>query len=134
MTVKFSTDNIRTIAAFEKITKVPVKDCIVIGDCIYFLVNPRKMGMAIGKNGMFIKQLRRILDKNVKIFGYYNDPKKLIKNITPNIKNIEVGNGTITLSVAMKDRNELIGKNGANIKAIKEILNRHFGIKNVRIR
>ena len=61
MAVKLGIDSIRTIALFEKITNVHAKDCLITDDCVYFLVDPDKIGLAIGKNGSVIKEVRKSL-------------------------------------------------------------------------
>lgn len=134
MTVKLETQAIRTMATFEKITRVQPRDCLITEDQIYFLVNPDKIGFAIGRGGSVIKEVRRVFGKHIKLFGFYNDPKELMKGIAPSIKNIETNNGSLIITMPQKDKVALIGKNGNNIKAIKTILNRHFQIKNLRVR
>jgi N utilization substance protein A len=134
MTVKLGTESIRTIAAFEKITKVHARDCLITENCVYFLVDPDKIGLAIGKNGFVIKDVRRVLGKNVKVFGYSNDPETMVKNIIPNIKRIEINGDSINISVPMEDKVNVIGKSGSNINAIREILKRHFSIKRFILR
>ena len=69
MSIKLETDAIRTIALFESMTKVHAKDCLITDSCIYFLVEQSKIGLAIGKSGMVIKNVKRALNKNVKIFS-----------------------------------------------------------------
>ena len=134
MAVKLETQIIRTIAMFEKITKVHALDCIVTENCVYFLVNPEKVGIAVGKNGSTIKDVRRVLGKPIKIFGYFDDPEMLIKNMIPVVKNVDINNGSALISVPKEERNSVIGKNGTNIRAMRDILNRHFAIKNIRLR
>ena len=51
MTIKLQTQNIRDIGVFERMTNVHVKDCIRDESCVYFMVEPGKSGLAIGKNG-----------------------------------------------------------------------------------
>ena len=134
MPVKLETHAIRTIATFEKITKVHPKDCLITEEQVYFLVNPEKIGFAIGKGGSTIKEVRRVLGKCVRVLVYYYDPKELLRNVAPSIKNIETSNGSLIVSLPAKDKVALIGKNGNNIKALKTILDRHFKIKNLRVR
>ena len=42
MAVKLETEDIRNLAAFEKITKVHARDCIITDNCIYFLVDSKR--------------------------------------------------------------------------------------------
>ena len=135
MTVKLCTDSIRTIAMFEKITKVHAKDCLVNEDGVYFVVDSDKMGRAIGKNGSNMKSLRSVLgNRHVKIFACHEDLESTLKDMIPNIKRMEISDGSVMLSVAKKDKVAVIGKNGRNINAIREILKRRFALKELKLR
>lgn len=134
MAVKLGIESIRTIALFEKVTNVHAKDCLITDDFVYFLVDPDKIGLAIGKNGSVIKEVRRLLGKQVKLFGYNNKPEEMIKNMIPNIKNMTVNDGSMVISISSQDKVTVIGKNGRNIKAIKELMKRHFSIDYIKLR
>ncbi len=134
MELKLSTENIRTIALFEKVTKVHAKDCISTGNSIYFLVDSKKMGVAIGKNGSNIRELRRISGKQVKIFGYSPDMETFVRNVVPDLKTIERNGNSVMISVPGESKLTVIGKSGENINAIRDMLKRHFGVENFRLR
>ncbi|MFH1445408.1 MAG: NusA-like transcription termination signal-binding factor [Nanoarchaeota archaeon] len=134
MSVKLKTDDIRTIAVFENMTKVHAKDCIITDDCVYFLVDQKKIGLAIGKNGVIVREVRNALGKPIKIFAYSSNPKELISNMIPNIKNLDFSGDSMTITIPAEEKMGAIGKNGKNIKIIKSIMERHFNIKNVKIR
>ncbi|MBI4019993.1 MAG: NusA-like transcription termination signal-binding factor [Candidatus Aenigmarchaeota archaeon] len=134
MAVKLETQTIRIIALFEKITKVHARDCIEMDNCVYFLVDPGKVGLAIGKGGSVINGVRKALGKTVKVFGYYDNPEDMVKNLIPGVKNIELNGGSMVVSIQPKERTAAVGRNGANIRAVKEIMNRHFSIKNLKLR
>jgi N utilization substance protein A len=134
MPVKLETNAIRTIAAFEKITKVHARDCMITDDYVYFVVDSEKMGLAVGKNGVTIKEVSKILGKPVKLFGYKDTPEEFIKNAITGVKSINISNGSVLLTVEPKIKVMVIGRNGGNIKAIKELLRRHFSIENIRLR
>ncbi len=134
MSIKLETDAIRTIALFESMTKVHAKDCLITDNCIYFLVEQSKIGLAIGKSGMVIKNVKRALNKNVKIFGYADNPEDMIKGMIPEPRSITLDNGSMVVSISPQDRVNVIGRNGENIKAIREIMKRHFSIENLRLR
>jgi len=134
MHVKLGTQSIRTIAAFEKITEVHAKDCIITDECIYFLVNPENMGLAIGKSGSTIRELRRVFGKTVKVFGYYSSPDLFIRHAFPKAKNVEMNSSGITVTIPEEDKVAAIGRNGRNIKAIRDMLYRHFSVKNLKIK
>ena len=134
MTVKLDTDNIRTIVMFQKITKVHARDVLIGNNCVYFLVDPKMMGLAIGKNGSNIKEIRKIMDKNIKIFGYSKEPEEFIRNIVPKAKSIDLSNGSAVITVHPGDKTSVIGKNGENIKAVKTLVKRYFQINHVKLR
>jgi len=134
MTVKLGTESIRTIALFERITRVHARDCLITEKCVYFLVDSGKVGLAVGKNGSNIREVKKILGKPVKVYEYSNDPSTLVNNIVPNIKSMDINNSTMTLTVPNEDKIMIIGKNGNNIKALNKILSRHSSINKIRLR
>lgn len=134
MAIKLTTEHVRVVGIFERLIGVHIRDCLINEDTVYFLIEPGKMGMAIGKDGNKIKNVCNALRKRVKIFEYADTPEKLIHNLIPNVNSIETRDGVITVSVPVSDRSTVIGKNGKNIKMIREFLNRHFSIKNLRLK
>lgn len=134
MTIKLQTQNIRDIGVFERVTNVHVKDCIRDENCVYFMIETGKSGLAIGKNGAVIKNVSRVLGKTVKIFEFAQDAETMVKNMIPTAKNVEVGNGSVTVTIPNSDRSVVIGRGGRNIKIMKEFLSRHFKINYLRLR
>ena len=49
MVIKFDTEMIRLMTLFENLTGVPVKDCLIEENVVYFLVNEENVGIAIGE-------------------------------------------------------------------------------------
>ncbi len=135
MTVKLGTDCIRTIALFEKVTKVHAKDCIINDEGAYFVVDPDKVGRAIGKNGANMKNLKRMLgNRHVKIYACNGDLESTVRNIIPSLSKMEYRDNSLFISVPKKDKVTVIGKNGRNINAIREILKRRFSVKELKLR
>jgi N utilization substance protein A len=134
MTIKLTTEDVRIVGAFERMIGVHVRDCILAEDTVYFLVEPGKMGMAIGRNGSKIKNVSLALGKKVKIFEYADTLDKLVRNLIPSANSVDVNNEVVTVSIPSSERSSVIGKNGSNIKMIRQFLNRHFNIKNLRLK
>jgi NusA-like KH domain protein len=134
MTVKLETDTIRIIAAFEKLTKVHAKDCLVAENCIYFLVDADKIGMAIGKNGAVIKETSNRLGKRIRLFGHADTPEGFIRGMVPGLKDIRTEDSSMVATIQPKDRTMMIGKNGETIKAIRDMLKRHYSISDFKIK
>ncbi len=133
--IKFDTETIKTINLFEQLTRLRVKDCINAEDSVCFVVSsecPRRSFNARG-----VQELRRRMKRNIKIFEWSEDMKKFVKNMLPYSKKIEVetvdGKKTITVRVGEEKRGIAIGKDGKNIKLIRDLLSRHHGIENVRL-
>ena len=140
MSIKLDTNAIKCIAVFEGITGAKVKDCIVEDNQIIFVVIAGQMGLAIGKNGMNVKEVQQALGKNVKLFEYSVNPEDFIKKIfSPiEIKKIEISNkGNEQVAHVFLDQHakgKAIGKKGENIQRVKTLVDRHYGIKDVMIR
>jgi NusA-like KH domain protein len=128
----FDTDIIRTINAFENITGTEVRDC-VCSEIIYFLVNPGKMAIAIGKNGQNIKVAEKMLKKPIKIFEWSEDYEQFVKNMIPTTQKINLDGEKLVITIGKENRGLIIGKKGANIKVIREFLERNSNIKELKI-
>ncbi len=134
MTVKLSTDSIRTIALFEKVTNVHAKDCLITDDEVYFVVDQGKIGRAIGKNGTNMKNLRRMLgNRHVKIFACDDSLKSTLRSMVPGVKKIEIDGDSVVISVLKSDKVAVIGRGGRNINAIRELLKRRFAVKKLKL-
>ena len=134
MIIKLTTEHVRVVSLFERLIGVHVRDCLLDEDTVYFLIEPGMMGKAIGKNGSNIRSVSNALGKRVKIFEYADTPEKLVSNLIHDASAIEIHDGVVSVSVPVSDRSTVIGKNGKNIKMIRQFLERHFDIKNLRLK
>ncbi len=134
MTIKLTTEHVRIVSTFERLVDVHVKDCLLDEDTVYFLIEPGMMGKAIGKKGSNIRSVSNALGKKVKIFEYADTPEKMVSNLIHNAGAIEIHDGVVSVSVPVSGRSIVIGRNGKNIKMIRQFLERHFNIKNLRLK
>ena len=136
MTITFTTETIRLLTLFENITNVPVRDCFVNNDVIYYIVEEGKIGLAIGKGGNSIKNVEKVVGKKVKVFEYSTDPIEFIKKLIPQCKEVKINNSdkTIEIKVNKRDRGLVIGRGGEKIKVYKEILKRIHNISNIQVK
>ena len=138
MTITFTTDTIRMLTVFEKVTNVVVKDCFENGDTIYYVVEEGKIGLAIGKGGNSIKHVEKLLGKKVKVYEYSPDPVAFVKNLIPVTKEAEIVNkdGKIIaeIKVNKQDKGMVIGRGGEKIKIYKEILRRIHNITDLKVK
>lgn len=135
--IKLSTEGIRYIALFEKITGAAVKDCIIDDGRIIYVIKAGDMGAAIGKNGEHINRVKKAVDKQIDLVEYSDEPVVFIKNafspITLKSVNITVRNNKrlAYVEVPNKDKGLAIGRNGKNIEKVKLVAKRHHDIDDV---
>ncbi len=133
--IKFDTETIKTINLFERLTQLQVKDCINAEDGVCFVVSPESHRSSF--NGKGLQELRRRMRRNIKIFEWNEDMKKFVKNMIPYSKQIGIetvdGKKTVTITVIDEKRGMAIGKDGKNIKLVRDLLSRHHGVENVRL-
>jgi N utilization substance protein A len=138
MTITFTTETIRLLTLFENVTNVPVRDCFIDNDVIYYIVEEGKIGLAIGKDGYSIKNVERITGKKVKVFEYSSDPETFVKNLIPQCREIILTNHddkiTVEVKVSKNDRGFVIGRGGEKIKIYKEILKRVHNISDIQVK
>ena len=101
---------------------------------IQIVVSEGEMGRAIGKGGKNINALERLLRKKILIVEYSEEPIKFIKNIFfPIDVQIEKKNEGFAVTPAPADRKYVIGKGGEKIKLARALLERHFGVKDIKV-
>jgi N utilization substance protein A len=135
-TVKYDTENIRTMNMFESITGVEAVDVITKEDEIYFVVPDGKAGMAIGKGGKIVKKIQNKLGKDVKIYEYSDNLGKFLNNLVPaDLRGVDIeeedGNKKVEISVSSDNKGRVVGKNGNKIDSIREVLQRTHGVDEV---
>lgn len=137
MTIVFDTETIRIITLFENITNANVKDCIVRDNVVYILVDEGNLKKALGQKGMLIKMIEKILGKKVKVFEYSKDVVDFIKKSIPKVISLKVrnenGKKAIEIKVDRSVRGLVIGRNRRNLKIYKELLERHYGVSELKV-
>ncbi|MEM3349922.1 MAG: NusA-like transcription termination signal-binding factor [Saccharolobus sp.] len=139
--IKLTPEEIRYISLFQEVTKASVKDCIIDNDNnrIIFLVESKDMGIAIGKSGINVKKLRKILGKDIELVAYNDNLEGLVKNLMSpaRVRSVKVVNTnskkSVYITVDPQDKGLAIGKNGRNVLRAKLILKRYMDIDNVVI-
>jgi N utilization substance protein A len=134
MVIKFDTETLRLMTLFENVTGVPVRDCLVDENVVYFVVDEDKVGIAIGKNGNSVKNVESLINKTIKIFGFSKDLKKFVKNLIPKAIDIEVEGEKVVVKVEKSERPIIIGREGKNLKILKELVKRSHNVSDITIR
>lgn len=139
--VKLSMDGIRYIALFEKITGASARDCYDDSENnrLLFVVKNGDMGLAIGKGGEHINNVKKAISKSIEIIEHSDDPVIFIKNAFHPIilKNINIkiidGKRIAYVEVPTKEKGLAIGRDGKNIEKVKKLSFRHHNISDVII-
>jgi len=131
--IKLDSDAIELIKDFEGKTGAIVKDCIINGNEITFIVKEGDMGLAIGKKGAVVNKIKKDLDKEIHIYEHSEDPSKFIINVLFPVKveRVEITGKEAKVYIDRLQRKRAIGKGGKKINTAKELALRHFGIENI---
>ncbi len=133
---------IKYISLFQDVTGASVRDCIIDDDNnrIIFLVRPGEVGLAIGRGGINIKRLRKLLEKDIEVVEYAEKLEDLVTNAlmparVKSVKLVKTANGrkVVYVTVDPKDKGIAIGKGGRNVSKAKLILKRYFDVDSVVI-
>lgn len=129
----FDTNTIRLMTLFEKVTKAPVKDCIMNGDdSVCFIVEEGMIGIAIGKNGNSVRAAEKAIGKNIKLFEFSKNVANFVRHMIPNANSIKVrnedGKTIVEIKTDKKNRAIVIGRDGKNLKLYREILKRNHDV------
>ncbi|MCH4814410.1 MAG: NusA-like transcription termination signal-binding factor [Saccharolobus sp.] len=139
--IKLTPEEIRYISLFQEVTRANVRDCIIDNENnrIIFLVDSKDMGVAIGKSGINVKKLRKIIGKDIELVAYSDNLEELVKNLMSpaRVRSVKVVNTSskksVYITIDPQDKGLAIGKNGRNVARAKLILKRYMDIDNVVI-
>ena len=133
---KYDINLMKFISLFESITRTNVIDAFELEDIIYFVIQEGQIVKAVGKQGINYKKLENIIKKKIRMVENSRDINKFIQNVLHPIKlaNIEVEPEKVTLTAPdIKSRGIIIGRGGANLKNLENIVKRYFDIKEIKI-
>ncbi|MDD3159671.1 MAG: hypothetical protein PHQ98_01755 [Candidatus ainarchaeum sp.] len=126
--MKLTMDDILLMNAFETISKVSSKDCIVKDNIVTFMVDGKLLGKAIGSNAINVKNLENKLKKKIELIGFYENPEKIIEqtfNVTleskKNVKN------NLILKLSNQDKKKIFN-NFSRLKRIQELISRNYNM------
>ncbi|MFB6470640.1 MAG: NusA-like transcription termination signal-binding factor [Vulcanisaeta sp. AZ3] len=140
--IRLTEEEIRYAALFQKITGITPRDTIIDNNYnrVIFIVDKSFAPLAVGKNGVNIRKLKELMNKDVEVVEYGETPEELIKNSLYPARVISVritklpNNGSIAVAnVNSEDKAIAIGKEGRNINRAKLLVKRYFDIDKVII-
>lgn len=140
--IKYDASMMKYFSIFENITHVSAKDCFPVNETIIFFVNPGKAKIAVGKQGINIKKLSSMINKEVKVIEFSNEVIGLVKNVIFPLRAISVevamdNENQKIINIAFKSSKErrfLLDNNQKKLKLLKDIVKRyHKDINDIRI-
>lgn len=140
--IKYDTSMMKYFTIFENITRVAAKDCFPVNETIIFFVGRGNAKIAVGKQGVNIKKLSSMINKEVKVIEFSNEVIDLVKNIIFPLKAVSVEIATDNenqkvINIAFKSSKErrfLLDNNQKKLRLLKEIVKRyHKDINDIRI-
>ena len=133
--IKLTSQEIKFITLFEKMTRSTVKDCIINENELTFVIKEGDMGLAIGKKGTIINKIKKEMGKEIHVYEHSEDPKKFITNLffPVKIERVEIENKQANVYIDAKHKKRAIGKGGKKINTVKQLTARHYPIEDVKI-
>ncbi len=137
--VTFDEQTIKYVALFQDLTRTTVVDCVDAQDRLIFVVKEGDIGKAIGKKGENVAKLKRLLNKDIHVVEFSNDPQTFVANVFRNsdVKGVQleqrgdITHATVTVDAAKKGR--AIGKAGRNLRVSRDLIARHHPIQSVSV-
>ncbi|HEY5605430.1 MAG TPA: NusA-like transcription termination signal-binding factor [Thermoplasmata archaeon] len=137
--IVFDEQTIKYVALFQDTTRTTVVDCVDAGDKLIFVVKEGEIGKAIGKKGENISKLKRLMNKDIHVVEYSDQPDKFVANVFRNydVKNVQIeqrgdiAHATVTVDSSKKGR--AIGKEGRNLRMSRDLIARHHAIQSVSV-
>ncbi len=127
--IVFDEQTIRYVALFQDLTRTTVVDCVDAGDRLIFVVKEGEIGKAIGKKGENIAKLKRLMNKDIHVVEYSDQPDRFVANVFRHRG--DVVHATVTVEATKKGR--AIGKEGRNLRMSRDLIARHHPIQSVSV-
>ena len=103
-------------------------------------MNKGEMGFAIGKDGSNIKNVQRVMGKEIELVEWADDAKQFIMNaLNPKMVNevriIDRPDGTKSATVVVDQRKKgaILGKAGRNAEKARMLAKRYFNVESIQI-
>lgn len=137
--VTFDEQTMQYVALFQDLTRTTVVDCVDAADKLIFVVKEGDIGKAIGKKGEHAAKLKRLMNKDIHVVEYSDQPEKFVANVFRNydVKKVDieqrgdVTHATVTVDASKKGR--AIGKEGRNLRVARDLIARHHPIQSVSV-
>lgn len=141
--VSWSNTELSYINFFESTMGTGVIDCVMTNNdrTIFFLIKPEDSVRIRHNCKLLLQHLTKRIGKEVYVVEFHKELETFLRNAFHPIKvlDIQVGDGikggkVAYITVDEMDKGRAIGKNGFRIEGIREIVKRHFGLNDVKIK
>src|SRR5439155_10261387 len=103
------------------------------------VVKEGDIGKEMGKKGDNIAKLKRLMNKDILVVEYSEQPDKFVENVFRNfdVRSVQIGErGDVvhaTVTVESTKRGRAIGKDGRNLRVSRDLIARHHSIQSVSV-
>lgn len=141
-TIKLTSEQMRMMSLFQKVTKTTARDCIEDEkkDRVIFVVGTGQMGLAIGRGGVNIKSLQSMIKRNIELVEFHDKPEVFLKNVLNSkmVTDVKVtqrpdGSKQATVTVDPGKKGLVVGREGRNAEKARLLAKRYFDIGYVMI-
>lgn len=127
----------RLMSLFSKVTRVLPKACFEDDlENLIFIIPPKTIRNAFGRDGANIKRLTDLLKRKFKIIEYNENLLVFVKNSILPLKADEITQENDIISVKSSDvktKSLLIGRNARNLRALEKVVQKYFPIKEIKV-
>lgn len=130
----YTQNSLQSIALFESMLNVHVKDMIVEEDKMYVVLEKDEFDKVMNRTGFSLRHLESVFKKHIKLVKFEPELTKFISNLLYplKVKNVSEEDGVVSIVPDEKTyKGLLIGKNGDNLNFLKKIAHRYFEFKNI---
>jgi N utilization substance protein A len=118
-------------------TGAAVRDCILQEGEAVIIVEPGEAAKAIGRHGANVRRLEQLTRRRIRIAEYSPDVVSFIKGLVQplELRDAAVEDGIVVLTAADSEtRGLLIGRSARRLRALEAVVQRHFPIKEIKVR
>jgi len=139
--IKLDVECLKHINLFQSVTKASVKDCVMDYDRVLFIVNPGQAGLAIGKGGVNIRNLQRLIKKKIEVLEFNDDLRLFLNNIfrpvkVTDVEDVDRSDDKRVIKVSVEADPSQISPKAfvrGKIKKARPLLKKYFDVDDVTI-
>src|SRR6266516_3012990 len=90
--IVFDEQTIKYVALFQDLSRSTVVDSVDAGDKLISVVKEGEIGTALGKKGENIAKLKRLINKEIHVLEYSDQPDKIVAHVFRNydVKSVQL--------------------------------------------